>query len=629
MMQAIRSKAGSIIVKILFGLLIISFGFWGIYSGDDRRAQPDTIVATVGGQGIRADALQSALQPTIERLRAQLGSSIDTQQVKQLGILDTVLGQLIDRNLLDQEAQRLGLEVSDEAVRGAIYDNPAFRGPDGRFDRSLFTQALRLNRMSEDQLVARLRHDIPRSDMLQAITAGVGAPRPVVEILYRYRNEKRLADIVAFPVAAVTDIGQPSEADLSQFHEAHPDLFRAPEYRGFSVASLSPGDIEQAGEIPDDKLRKEYDQRKDEFATPERREIQQILAPSEEQAKEAEAAVASGKEWHEVATTLGQDPDTIDLGLLNRLEIPRVLGDVAFELPLNQPSQPVKSPLGWHLLRVTKIEPAATQSFAEAKPQIAAELKNQESADRIAKIGNQADDALAGGAPLADIAAKYRLKTISVAAADEGGHDPEGKPALLPVAPDEILKSVFATNQGDTSRIIDAKDGSIFAIHVDKVTPPQVRPLAEVKDKAVAAWLAEQKHASATRQAEALGAAVKPDVALAKAAGDKGLSLLAATPLSRSAAPGQTVPPALPPALVAKLFAAKPGDVVTASEATGAYIAQLREIQPPETMSDEAAAKLADQLAGEARVGIAGEFTEALRRRFPVEIQREALDRMF
>ena len=195
----------------------------------------------------------------------------------------------------------------------------------------------------------------------------------------------------------------------------------------------------------------------------------------------------------------------------------------------------------------------------------------------------------------------------------------------MPVAPDELLKSAFATGQGETSRIVDTKDGSIFAIRVDKVTPPLVRSLAEVKDKAVAAWQAEQKQASATRQAEALATAVTPELPLAKAAADKGLSLVAATPLSRSETPGQTVPPAL----VAKLFAAKPGDVVTASDANGAHVAQLKEIQSPETVSDEAVAKLSDQLAGEARIGVAGEFTEALRQRYKVEIQRSALDRLY
>jgi len=267
----------------------------------------------------------------------------------------------------------------------------------------------------------------------------------------------------------------------------------------------------------------------------------------------------------------------------------------------------------------------ATQSFEQTKAQIATELKRQNAADRLDKIGNQADDALAGGGALADVAAKYQLKTTTVEAADEGGKDPHDKAIALPVTADEVLKTVFATNQGDTSRITDMKDGSIFAVHLDKVTPPQVRPLAEVKSEAVAAWQAEQKREAATKRAEALAGAVNPGVPLAKAAADKRLTLVAATPLSRSATPGQNVSPAL----VAKLFAAKPGDIVTASDDNGAYAAQLREIQSPETIPDAAAAGLSDQLASEARVGIAGEFTEALRHRFPVEIQREALDRMF
>src|SRR5271170_4012950 len=166
MMQAIRTRAGSIIVKVLFGLLIISFGFWGIYTRSDyyQGHSPDTVIATVGAQTIRADELQQALPAMLERLRAQFGGAIDVRQAKQLGIIDTLLSQLIDRSLLDQETASLGLAVSDEEIRGVIYSNPAFRGPDGKFDRQLFAQVLTMNRMTEDQLVARLRRDIPRTD---------------------------------------------------------------------------------------------------------------------------------------------------------------------------------------------------------------------------------------------------------------------------------------------------------------------------------------------------------------------------------------------------------------------------------------------------------------------------------
>src|SRR5581483_11667024 len=104
---------------------------------------------------------------------------------------------------------------------------------------------------------------------------------------------------------------------------------------------------------------------------------------------------------------------------------------------------------------------------------------------------------------------------------------------------------------GETSRITDTKDGAIFAVHIDKVIAPEVRPLTEVKDKAVAAWQAEQKRDAAANQAKALAAAVGPNVPLAKAAGEKGATLLAAVPLGRTPQPGQNVPPAL----IAKLFA--------------------------------------------------------------------------
>ena len=178
MMQAIRGKAGSIVIKILFGLLIISFGSGASIPGPTiyRGIRPDTVVATVGDRSIKAKTCSRRTAADMERLRTQFGGSVDQQQLKQLGIVDSVLNQLIDRALLDQEAQRLGLEVSDDVIRNAIYENPAFRGPDGRFDRQLFAQVLMMNRLSEDQLVARLRHDIPRADLVQAVTAGCRHP---------------------------------------------------------------------------------------------------------------------------------------------------------------------------------------------------------------------------------------------------------------------------------------------------------------------------------------------------------------------------------------------------------------------------------------------------------------------
>src|ERR1700721_1593587 len=151
MLQAIRTRAGGIIVKVLFGLLILSFGFWGIYTRSPffQDKSPQAVVATVGSEDIRADEVEKALTPALERLRTQLGGTIDRAQVKQLGGLDAILDQIVDRSLLDQEASRLHLDLSDDVVRAAITANPAFRGPDGRFSRDLFNQVLAMNRLNE------------------------------------------------------------------------------------------------------------------------------------------------------------------------------------------------------------------------------------------------------------------------------------------------------------------------------------------------------------------------------------------------------------------------------------------------------------------------------------------------
>jgi peptidyl-prolyl cis-trans isomerase D len=625
MLQAIRSKAGSIFVKGLFVVLIATFGIWGI--GDIFRNRPtDTTVATVGAQSIDAGALQAAVQPALERLSSQLGSAVDLRQAKQMGVIDDTLGQLVDQSLIDQEAARLQLDVSDDVVRDGIMADPMFKGSNGAFNHGAFDALLAANHMTEGQYIERMKRDIPRSDLMRAVTAGVRPPQAMIDRLYRYRNEKRIADVVALPDAVAGDVGQPTDAELTKFYDAHQDLFRAPEYRTFTMASLTPSDFARKIEIPEDKLKKEYDQRQDEFVLPERRDVQQILAPSEDKAKAAEAALAAGKDWKEVATTIaGQDPTTIDLGLTSRAELPKALAEVAFALPLDKPSPPVKSPLGWHILRIGKIEPPKTQSFGEAKAKLQAAVAHDEAVDHLYTIANNVDDALAGGADIDAAAAKFGLKKNVVVAVDEHGRDRGGKPVELPVAPSEVLKLAFATEQDRVSRVTQTSDGAIFVLSVSKIVPPAVRPLVEVRDKAIAAWQAEKRRDMVAKDADALAAAAKSGEQLSALAAAKGLKLTTTPPLLRQSQGADGVPAAL----VAKLFSVKPGAFVTVSDGTGSYVARLSAIQEPPITAKTATAELSREIGAGLQADIGEEFTRALRAHFPVAIRSETLDRLF
>jgi peptidyl-prolyl cis-trans isomerase D len=625
MLQAIRSRAASLVVKALFAVLIATFVIWGIGDIFRLRGTQAPVVATVGGREITAQDLQNALQPALQRLGTQLGRVFDLKQAKKLGITKAVLAQLIDRALAEREVERLRLDVSDAVIRGAIFGNPSFRAANGTFDRALFNEVLAQNNLTEEELVAKLRRDIPRADLYGAITAGVAAPPALTALLYRYQHEKRIATIVALQTPQ-QEVGTPSAAALEAFYKAHPELFRAPEYRGFTLASLVPDDIAKDFTIPEAKLKREYNEQKDAFVVPERRRVQQILAPTEAKAKAAEAALLAGKPWKEVATTIaGQDPATIDLGLVGPKDLPPPLSKTVFALPLDKPSAPVKSPLGWHILRVTQIEPPTTESFAQAKPKLAAAAARRAAAGRIEKIGNHVDDALAGGARLGATAREFGLKITTIAAVDEHGLAPNGKPVTLPIVPNRVLQLAFSAEKGQASRVYHTEEGGIFVIRVNTVTPPRVRPLAAVKAQAIAAWQAAARRHRIAAEVKALLAAVKGGTPLVQAAAQKGLRATTPPPLARDPAQDAEVPARL----VGELFAAKPGAAVAIEDASGAIVAQLQKIEtapapkPAETKGLSAAATQS------LKADIAAQFTASLRRRWPVEIHRKTLDSLF
>jgi peptidyl-prolyl cis-trans isomerase D len=626
MLQAIRSKAGSFVVKLLFFLLIVTFGIWGI--GDVLlRRNTDTTVATVGGTSIRADEVQTAVRQELDRFRQLFGGSVDIQQAKALGIVDGVVQRIVTTHLVEHEADRLHLLIGDQAVANAIFANPTFQGPGGTFDRARYNAILSQNRLSEPQYEAMVRRDLERGFLTDAVTAGAAPPPLLVSTLYRTRNEKRTADGVLIKLDSVGDIPKPTDDDLAQYYEQHQEAFRVPEYRGFTLLSMTPDDLADTIEVPEAKLREEYQNRLDEFRTPERRQVEQIFVTDEDKAKQAEAALQQGKDFAEVATEVaGQDEAATKLGWVKRDDLPPELADAVFGIEQGKTSEPVHDALGWHVMRVTAIEPGTTQSFDEVKDKVKAAVAHDQAADELYKVSNEVDDALAGGASLEDVAQKFKAKLTKLDAVDPSGRDPEGKPVQIPVAQREVLRTAFDTESGQTSRLQETKDGAFYVVRVDKVDPTHVKPLADVKDKAEQLWTHDQRSAAAEKQAQDLAAEVGPDRPLEAIAKEKGLQIVPVGPVGRNGAAQAN----LPPVLVSRLFEAKQGAAVVGGNNDGFYVAQLKSIDQPDPEADSAGVEqLKQQLAGGVHGDVLAEYTEGLRRRFPVEIRQDEISRLF
>jgi peptidyl-prolyl cis-trans isomerase D len=632
MLQTIRSKAGSLIVKILFATLILSFGIWGIGDIFRNRGASETTVASVGDTHIQADALQRQVRAEVDRMRSMSGGNFDMAQAKQLGIIDQVLNRIITSDIVEKESQHLDIAVNDQIISNKITSDPQFKGANGQFDRGIFDNLLAGAHLSEERYAVLLREEIARTQLIDALSGGVTVPKPLAEALYRTRNEKRVADYALLPTSSVKDVGTPTDEQLADFVKAHEDMFRAPEYRSFTLLVLQASDLAAKMKISDDKLKDAYQAHLSEFQVPERRNLQVMLLPDEAKAKEAEAQLAAGKDFLKVAKELGnQEPDAVNMGWTKRDDIadfPEVAA-AAFGSSVKEGalSQPLPSILGWHIVKVLGIEAGYTKTFEVAKPELASVAAKDLAADDLYKLSNKLDDALAGGASIEEVATKFDLKPRKIDFVDSKDKTPSGGTVDMPAAA-EVLPVAFKTAQGETTRLNEAKTGEYFVLRVDTIKPSEVRPMAEIRKTAQEMWQEGQRKSKVEAQAREIVAAVTPQKNLAAVAQEKHLTLTTSPPLTRNG----EMPADLTLAVASKLFTLKPGETTVIPSEKGAYVVALKEVVKADPAADKdknAIEEISAQIQSGLRRDFMTQYTQALRERYPVTIDQQKIDTLF
>ncbi len=625
MLASLRKSASTWVVRAFLFLLVLSFGVWGI--GDIIRGHTDTSVARVGSVVIQANDFSSQYRNALNALQDRLGRAITPDQAKRLGLPETTLQQMIGRSLLDQEAAALGVTVSDRQVAAAIEHNQAFFDAKGQFNRALFQQRLADQGMSEAMFAAITRQNLDREQVIDALSAGAGTvPAIEARTLYEYRQEQRVAQILAIPPEKAGPVPAPTTAELAAYHKAHAAAFTAPEYRDIVFLTLTPSERAAAMSVSDQELKDEYAAERGSLAVPAKRHIEQIPFTDEASAKTAAARIKAGQSFAAVAKAMRNlSAKDIDLGLVTENSLPPELGKIAFSLKKGQVSPPIKTPLGWHLLLVTEIDPAGVASFDEVKAKVKQAVQLRKAGDAMYKLSNQLEDALAGGATLAEAAVQLKLTLYKVPAVDAKGLDPDGKKVTDLPPFSNFLSTVFQTPAGSDPEVTDAGDSSYFALKVVGVTPPTLKPLDKVKAQVEAGWRAQQQRENARKLAATMVGRLKEGTTFATLASSIGESLTTLGPLTRT---GEGAAETVSPALLHDLFAAKPGGIVTAPAATGGgtMVARLLQIVPADPQDHKATVdQLTSDLTNAAENDLFSEYRADLEKAYPVTINRQML----
>lgn len=627
MLQALRTHLGSYIVKILFAFLVGSFAIWGI--GDVVRAiaNPERAAVVAGDQEISANEIGKAFQAQVSQLRQRMGGRFTAEQAAQFGLLDQTVERLVSDTLFDQEARRLGLEVGPELIREQIRREPAFKDSTGTFHPAVFSQALRNASLSEQEYVRMVRQGVDRQMVAGAIEAGAAAPKALVVALERYRSERRTAETVSIRHAEITGIPEPAADELAKFHQDHAAQFSSPEYRRAAMLSLAVEDLAATIQVSDTALKEEYERRSGEFQTPERRELLQALVTDEEEAKKLVEA-AKSSDFATAAKDIAKlDAESLKLGTLTKTELPAELGDPVFAAPEGGITQPVKSSLGWHVFKVEKILPATARSLDEVRDELKAILAKDQASDLIARLSVKLEDELIGGGNFNEAAQKLNLTVVTIGPLDRNGLDPDGKPVELPAAAKtQLLKTIFETESGKASPLVETEKGDFFVVRTDEIRPVTLKPIEQVKEQVAQAWLAEKRAAAAKARATEILEKVKAaNGDLAKVAAESGLTVETTPGVTRG---GRSE--AVPPQTVAAIFQVKPGELTRASTPDAEVVIKVKEILPADAAETEKEiASLSQRLRGSVAEDLAASFAQGLRQRYSVRIDRAQIEKMY
>src|SRR6195952_934228 len=490
MRKASSNWLGKTIMATVMGVLIISFGVWGI--ADIFKGFGQSTLAKIGPTEISTEQSRQPYPERLQQIGRQFGRPLTMDQARAFGLDRQVLQQVIAEAAFDDNARQLGLGQSDAQTMRMITSDPNFKGVSGNFDPARFQATIRQVGYTEQRYIADQRRVSLRRQIANTITAGLEPPKTLVDALVRFQNEQRTIDYVKLAAAQAGAIDPPSPETLAAYFDDHKTQFRAPEYRKLSFVVINPEEIGKWASVSDEDAKKRFEETRGKLGTPEQRQVSQIVFPNADEAAAARSRIASGTSFEDIAKERGLSPADVDLGTIAKSAIiDPAIADAAFSLPSGEVSQPVQGRFGVALVKIGKIEAGAEASYES----VAADLKKEIAAERaraqVADLHNKMEDERGGGARVIEAAQKLGLTAVTIDAVDRSGRLPNGQPVANVPRGLDVVSQAFSSDVGVDNDPIQFAGGYAW-YDVLGITPSRERTLDEVKDQVEARWRDDQ-----------------------------------------------------------------------------------------------------------------------------------------
>jgi peptidyl-prolyl cis-trans isomerase D len=477
-----------------WSLFLVVLAFIALYFpdfiGTRASSSPNAEVARVGDERITAGTFQRVYQRQMQAYSQAYGGSVNAQLLKQLGIDQQILRQLIDERAAVAEARRLGLTVSDAEVAQRILAIPAFQ-QDGVFaGEAVYAQVLANQNppLTKAEFERNLREALIVDKLRTALTEWVTVSDAEIDAEFRRRNEKLKAELVVFSADAFRSQITLSDEDLAKYFEANKETYRTGERRKIRYVLVDVEALRARATVLPTEVEKYYRDNDQQWTTPEQVRASHILLKTEGKdgavvKARAEALLKQVKAGADFAALAKKESDDEvskaqggDLDFFGRNRMVKEFEDVAFSLPVGQVSDVVQSSFGFHIIKVTDKKPGSRKTLDEVRQQITDQLAYERAQTQAGALADQIAQQAKTAADLQQAAASRGL-TVA-----ESGFFTRDEPiASLGPAP-EVTNRAFELKDDEVAGPVRVARGLVIFATSGK-EDSKLPALADVKER--------------------------------------------------------------------------------------------------------------------------------------------------
>ncbi len=624
MLESMRRGAKSWVAKGLILLLIASFAVWGI--SDVFSTSPSSAIATVGDRTVTFETYSTELQRARNRMSQEAGRAISYAEMRQTGVDQILLAQLMRERAVATELERLGITAPDEAVAEAIREVPAFQTGDGSFSPDRYRFVLGRQGYSPAEFEALSRFELGQR-ILTTAARGTGRTPPgmAARIAAHQGEQRRMVSVILSPDRA-PDPGTPSASDLEARWADNQAAYTEPERRSGVYLHMSIEELAEELRPTEQEIADWYADNAETLGTPATRTLDQLPLPRNR--ADALAARIRGGEisFEDLARELGENPADLDLGAVGRDDLPDAVAAAVFAATEPGIVGPVDAPIGPVLIRLRAVNLGGTPSLEEARAEIADRLARDLAYERAPEIANDIDDLRAEGRTLDEIAEETGLALTRFEGLARDGSLPQGQAEGL-MASETFRQEVFAALDHEERDILETDAGGFFIVLVERIAEAHVVALEQIRDRVAEDWAAGERLAALEAEGREIAERLTGPAQLADWAREEGLEVREQGPFRRDAPPF-----GLPFTATPELFALDEGAAaaIPLSGGRGVLLAEIVEVVPlPTDQLADLAGRVETAVAGQIASDQAELFLRAVETGVPAEIDIDGVQAVF